>query len=600
MAADGTELPLAHLVKITNLSFSCALWGASAVCAAAAMAQSPPITIEDKAVSHTVEVAAVETTPQRIAGLQLPPGFAISKFAEMNNPRMIAVAPNGTIYISQRESGTLVMLKDTHGDGHADVQKVVATHPSLHGVTVHGPWVYYITIHELYRALMKPDGTLGHEQLLINDLPDAGQHPNRTIAFGPDGKLYISVGSTANVYNEANKENATILVADANGQHRKIFASGLRNTVGFGWHPTTKRMMGWDNGIDTLGDDESKEEINEIKVGKQYGWPFVYEMGKLIAHPLPPAGYTREMWRRMSVNPLLLHTAHSAGIEMTFYSGHQFPAAYRNDAFVALRGSWNRNPPSGYQLARIHFSSSGTPLAVTPFVSGFLLPNPAPKVPWGHFARLAGVAQWTDGSLLLTDDTNNIVYRITYRVPKRKMTPALDSRKITSELPAAEKAPNTITVTSSKFKNNGFIPFSSTAYDKNISPDLRWWGVPPGAKSLVLMVEDPDSRSPKPFAHWLVANLAPHTGSLNARLPMTDRLPVTGALQGANHMSTIGYFGPKPPADGIPHHYNFQIFALNTRLHLPSGYNRQALVDAINGHVLAKGKLVGIYIRKPY
>jgi hypothetical protein len=215
-------------------------------------------------------------------------------------------------------------------------------------------------------------------------------------------------------------------------------------------------------------------------MGKRYGWPFIYENGKMILHPLPPLAYTREDWRKMSQNPLLMHTAHSAGIQMTFYTGRQFPAEYRNDAFIALRGSWNRNPPSGYQLARIRFNQAGTPVAVIPFVSGFLLQNPAPKVPWGHFARLAGVAQHTDGSLLLSDDTNNIVYRIAYGAAntKRKVTTALDARKITSELPEAINASNKIVVTSSKFKNAGAIPVSSTAYGKNMSPDIRWTGVP--------------------------------------------------------------------------------------------------------------------------
>jgi glucose/arabinose dehydrogenase len=118
--------------------------------------------------------------------------------------------------------------------------------------------------------------------------------------------LYISVGSTTNAANEPNEENATMLVADSNGRNRKVFASGLRNTIGFGWHPTTKRFIGWDHGIDTLGDDESKEEINELKAGKRYGWPFIYENGKMISHPLPPPAYTREDWRKMSQNPLLL------------------------------------------------------------------------------------------------------------------------------------------------------------------------------------------------------------------------------------------------------------------------------------------------------
>jgi len=471
----------------------------------------------------------------------------------------------------------------------------------MHGMAIRGNTMFFMTIRELYRAPIKRDGTLGKITLIDNTFPDAGQHPNRTLAFGPDGKLYISVGSTTNAANEPNEENATMIQADSNGRNRRVFASGLRNTIGFGWHPASKRFIGWDHGIDTLGDDESKEEINEIKMGKRYGWPFVYENGKLIDHPLPPPAYTREDWRDMSQNPLLLHTAHSAGIQMKFYSGKQFPAQYRNDAFITLRGSWNRNPPSGYQLARIHFDQSGKPISVTPFVSGFLLKNPEPKVEWGHFARLAGLAQWTDGSLLMSDDTNNIVYRITYGTPRRKMTTALDARKITSELPETMNAPNIITVKSNRFANGGAIPVSSTAYDKNISPDLRWTGVPQSAKSLVLMMEDPDALSPKPFAHWLVANISPKARSMKSNLPpMQEMLPAGSAMQGSNHTSKTGYFGPKPPADGKVHHYNFQLFALDTRLDLPSGYNRQALVDAMRGHVLAKGKTVGTYKRNPF
>lgn len=595
------------ILKVSAVRFRHVVGGtgvaAGALIGVMAMAKnSPPVTIQNSSTSNTVEVAGQEPTPARIASLKLPPGFIITKFAEMSNPRMIAVRPDGTVYVSQRESGTLVMLKDTNRDGRADVQKVVATRKMLHGMAIRGNTMFFMTIRELYRAPINPDGTLGKATLIANDFPDAGQHPNRTLAFGPDGKLYISVGSTTNAANEPNEESATMLVADSNGRNRRVFASGLRNTIGFGWHPTTKRFLGWDHGIDTLGDDESKEEINELKPGKRYGWPFIYENGKMISHPLPPPAYTREDWRDMSQNPLLLHTAHSAGIQMVFYTGTQFPAEYRNDAFIALRGSWNRNPPSGYQLARIHFDKAGKPVSVTPFVSGFLLENPTPKVPWGHFARLAGVAQHSDGSLLLSDDTNNIVYRIAYGAPntKRRMTTALDSRTITSELPEAVKAPNTITVASKMFKSGGAIPVRATAYDKNISPDLNWRGVPKNAQSLVLMMEDPDARSPKPFAHWLVANISPRASGLPSGLPPDEMLRSLGAMQGSSHTSQTGYYGPKPPADGIAHRYHFQIFALDTRLKLPSGFNRQALVDALRGHVLAKGKIVGTYKRDPY
>jgi Raf kinase inhibitor-like YbhB/YbcL family protein len=585
-------------MKPSKLILPLAAFGVSGLVSAPAFAQAPPVTVQSNATNNTLEVAALEATPERIRNLKLPAGFHISKFAEMYNPRMIVVAPNGNIYISQREPGTLVLLKDTNKDGRADVQKVVATRKVMHGLAIRGKYLYFITIRELYRAPMKADGTLGPAKLLIKDLPDAGQHPNRTIEFGPDGKLYISVGSTTNAANEYNEENATMLVADADGKNRKVFASGLRNTIGFGWHPTTKRFWGWDHGIDTLGDNESKEEINEIKMGKRYGWPFIYEKGKMIDHPLPPAGYTREDWRKMSTDPVLLHTAHSAGLQFKFYTGKQFPAEYRNDAFVTLRGSWNRNPPSGYQLARVHFDKAGKPVSVTPFITGFLLENPAPKVKWGHFARLSGLAQHVDGSLLMADDTNNIVYRVTYGAPKVAAVP--NTYAITSQLGVASKAPSTIRIVSDTFKHMDGLPLSATAYDKNISPDLRWAGVPKGAKSLVLMMEDPDSRSPKPFPHWLVANISPKATGLKANQPYTDMLRSLGAIQGSNNTSKVGYFGPKPPADGIAHRYHFQVFALDTRLNLPKGFNRWTLLNAMSGHVIGKGDIVGLYKRNPY
>ena len=179
-----------------NKKYSLLALGSLALATNAARAQPAADFPKDSKVSNVIEVKPMEPTNARINALKLPAGFHIAKFAEMSNPRMIAVASDGTVYISQRESGTLVMLKDLNGDGRADVQKVIATRKFLHGIALRGNYLYFITIRELYRARRKPDGTIGTPQLLIKDLPDAGQHPNRTLNFGPDGKLYISVGST--------------------------------------------------------------------------------------------------------------------------------------------------------------------------------------------------------------------------------------------------------------------------------------------------------------------------------------------------------------------------------------------------------------------
>lgn len=569
-----------------------------ALAAGALCAQAQPKAVTKPLPSNVYETAKLEPTAARIAGLKMPPGFFISKFAEMENPRMIAVANDGTVYVSQRESGTLVMLKDTNRDGRADVQKVIATRKILHGIALHGTYLYFITVRELYRAPRRADGTIGTPKLLIKDLPDAGQHPNRTIGFGPDGMLYISVGSTCNACDEPNAENATLLRARPDGTGRSIFASGLRNTIGFGWHPVSKRLYGWDHGIDTLGDNTQLEEFNEIKFGKRYGWPYIYGKGEVNPHPKPPAAYTPQMWAAMSQSPVVQYTAHSAPMQMAYYTGNQFPAQYRNDAFVAMRGSWNRNPPSGYEIVRVRFNAAGVPVAAEPFVTGFLINNATPDGKAGHIARLAGLALAKDGALLVSDDANGIVYRISYKAPPRPQTNAMDARRISMLLPETQNAPNSIIVRSAAFAPNGKIGFHHTAYGKNQSPGLTWTGVPRNAKSLVLMMEDPDAMNPKPFTHWLMANISPQRRGLPSGLGVGDRLPGLGsAMQGAAHNGKIGYFGPKPPADNINHHYHFQIFALDRMLNLPAGYNRQALLDAMRGHVLAKGELVGTFKR---
>lgn len=541
------------------------------------------------------ETATIPATNQRIGNLKLPAGFSAAKFAEIANPRILAVSDDGTVYVSQRAPGTLTMLKDTNGDGAADVQKVVAEKKQLHGVAIDGGKIYLAAVKEVFVADIKADGTLSELRTLIDDLPDGGQHPNRTLAVR-DGKIWITVGSTCNACDESNVENATILTTDLNGKNRQVYASGLRNTIGFGWHPVSNKLYGMDHGIDMLGDNDQEEELNEIKQGAKYGWAYVYSTGKLNPHNKPPKelGLTNEDWAKQSEQPVLLYTPHAAPMQMAFYTGTMFPAEFRNDAFVAMRGSWNRNPPSGYEIVRVRFDKSGNPQKIESFMSGFLVKGGAPDGKDGHFARPVGLAQMKDGSLLLTDDTNNIIYRIAYN---QKTMPAIMSREdISMNLAETARAPLTIRVKAKSFADGAMIPDAHSAYFQDISPEISWSGVPQNAKSLVLMMEDPDANI-KPVTHWLAANIAPTMTGLAENMPKLET--ANGVLQGANYNGKTGYYGPMPPAGDKPHNYHFQIFALDTRLDLPSGFNRQALLDAMKGHVIAKGETVGKYQRRP-
>jgi glucose/arabinose dehydrogenase len=290
----------------------------------------------------------------------------------------------------------------------------VAKKPNMHGIAIHGGRMYLAAVTQVYAADIRENGTLGELQPIIDGLPDGGQHPNRTIAFGPDGMLHITVGSTCNACAETNEENATILRTNPAGSQRTIFASGLRNTIGFGWHPETGELWGMDHGIDWLGDQEQKEELNHLVEGRKYGWPYVYADGKINPADEPPAGVTPQEWAEQSEEPVLLHTAHSAPMQMAFYTGTQFPEDYRNDAFVAMRGSWNRKPPSGYEVVRIDFQD-GKPVAFEPFLTGFLVEREDGT--HGMFGRPVGLAAMPDGSLLVGDDTNGVIYRIAYGQP---------------------------------------------------------------------------------------------------------------------------------------------------------------------------------------
>ncbi len=541
------------------------------------------------------DTATIKPTVERIKSLKLPSGFSIAKFAEIANPRILAVNTDGTIYVSQRTPGTLTMLKDTDGDGAADVQKVVAEKKQLHGVYIDAGELYFTTVKEVYVADIQPDGTLSEPRMLIDDLPDAGQHPNRTIAVR-DNKLWITVGSTCNACDESNLENATILTTDLEGKNRKIYASGLRNTIGFGWHPVSKKLFGMDHGIDMLGDNDQGEELNEIKQDAKYGWAYVYADAKLNPHNTVPKelGLTNADWAKQSVNPLLLYTPHAAPMQMAFYTDSQFPNEYKNDAFVAMRGSWNRNPPSGYEVVRVRFDKTGSPTKIEPFLTGFLVKGGAPDGKDAHFARPVGLAMLKDGSMLVTDDTNNIIYRIAYN---QKKMPAIMAREdISMNLPETAKAKATIQVSSPAFQNMQPLADKYSSYFDDISPAISWSNVPANAKSIVVMVEDPDA-SLKPVTHWLIANIAPTETGLPENVMKTEMM--NSAMQGANQNGKIGYYGPMPPPADQPHKYHFQIFALDTMLKLPSGYNRQSLLDAIKNHVIAKGEIVGTYQRKP-
>jgi Raf kinase inhibitor-like YbhB/YbcL family protein len=564
---------------------------------------------------HIFEPA--DLPPPNVAALKVPPGFKIEKFAEkLGNARILAVADDGTVYVTRREEGDVLMLKDV--DGRAGGPPVrVASRSGLHGISLHAGKVYLATPKEIFRGPVLPDGRFGPLEMLIHDLPDAGQHNTRTVQIGPDDMMYISVGSTCNECLDTNPENATILRASLDGKTRAIFASGLRDTVGWGWHPRTGELWGMDQGIDWLGDDLPPEELNHIEKGKRYGWPHVWGDNQVNPHNRDVGGVGTAEWLAESTPMVLGYTAHAAPMQLAFYTGSQFPPSFQGDAFVSMRGSWNRKPPRGYEVVRIRFKD-GQAVAMEPFVSGFLVPG-------GQSARLCGMAVARDGALLFTDDRNGVIYRVSYAAtapggatgtattrarpassatsPAGARPPAGSMKQQIAQgsgVPLAVRRSETVTsgrltVTSTAFRDGASIPPLFSDYEQGASFPVQWTAGPAATRSYVLIMEDPDGKGPPtPVVHWVAWNIPPDVTSLREGLQKQDRLEdPPGLRQGPTSSGAIGYRGPRPPAGDPPHHYHVQLFAVDRALDLTAGADRDQVLTAIKGHVLARGELVG-------
>lgn len=350
------------------------------------------------------------TDDAELAGLvAVPEGFEVAVAGrDLGGIRWLAVHGPHT-YATRRTEGDVIRLIDADADGVFEDHAVVAQREGMHGIAFEGDTVYLATVEEVLMAPVNGDGSFGEPEVIIDDLPDSGQHPNRTLAIGPDGMLYVSVGSTCNACDESSPESATLLRGPADGSARTVFASGLRNTIGWGWHPETGELWGADHGIDWLGDESQVEELNRIEEGRQYGWPYVYGFDEFNPQDNPPAGVALADWAERSDEPVLGYTAHSAPMQMAFATSDAWPEAYRGDAFVAMRGSWNRRPPSGYEVARVDFEA-GEPVSFEPWATGFLIEYDGPR--YGFLGRLVGLVETPEGDLLLGDDTQGILYRI--------------------------------------------------------------------------------------------------------------------------------------------------------------------------------------------
>lgn len=348
----------------------------------------------------------IDYSPSLAAGLKAASGWRITPAATgLGKPRMLYVGKQGQLYITRRDAGDVLMLTDKDRDGKFEDMIRVADFPGVHGITSKGNYMYLCNSNRLLRYALNADGTLGKvADTLIKDLPSGGQHPNRTMDFGPDGMLYISVGSVCNDCKESDKETATMLQADPATWKRIVFASGLRNTVGFDWHPITGALWGVDNGGDFRGDDWPPEELNHIIKDGNYGYPFAYARQEVDPTREDPVGTTKELLAKASQPSVMEFPAHSAPIAFAFFeTGPQ-----KGNALVCWHGSWNRQKPSGFKVELIKFDKNGIPTGSEDFLLGFLKDN-------GRFGRPAGVAIAPDGTVYISDDANGVIYSLTQK-----------------------------------------------------------------------------------------------------------------------------------------------------------------------------------------
>jgi glucose/arabinose dehydrogenase len=332
--------------------------------------------------------------------LDLPQGFEIEVFAEVPGARSLAVADGGRkIYVGTRDEDVYAVL-DSERDGVADgVLRVASGLKVPNGLAATDGRLFVVEQHRIVR--FEPDGKV---EIVVPPgvLPDFRHHGWRYAGLGPDGKLYVAIGAPCNVCEVAGFEG-TIIRMDPDGHNLEIFARGVRNSVGFDWHPVTGEIFFTDNGGDNLGDLVPPDELNRAQEpGLHFGYPFVYGEGvpyPQLAGRAPPTETTA---------PAVAFEAHVAALGIHFYRGAMFPDDFRNDALVAQHGSWNRTDPIGYRIMRVRFDDQGLPVGKEVFVDGWLGGDGRP---WG---RVVDIAELPDGSLLVSDDFAGLVYRITY------------------------------------------------------------------------------------------------------------------------------------------------------------------------------------------
>lgn len=342
--------------------------------------------------------------------IKLPPGFEISLYAEViKGPRSMALSPSGTLFVGTFTNriglavGKVYAIRDNNGDYRADEVITIAkglNYPN--GVAFKDGHLYVAELDKILRFdNIEENLTNPPAPKVISNYPRDLQHGWKFIRFGPDGKLYVPVGAPCNVC-QPDQDHAIITRLNPDGSGKEVFARGIRNSVGFDWHPVTKEIYFSDNGRDKWGDDRPPEEINHAPTaGLHFGYPYRY--GKSLVDPTFKTAMQEKDFQPAAVEL----PAHNACLGMRFYTGDSFPEKYKSQLFVACHGSWNRSQPDGYRVSLIKFEENRA-VGYEHFATGWLQGDEY----WG---RPVDIEILPDGSLLVSDDHADVIYRISYK-----------------------------------------------------------------------------------------------------------------------------------------------------------------------------------------
>lgn len=335
--------------------------------------------------------------------LEVREGYGLSLFAaDVPDARMLRVTPAGDLLVASSSQGSVFLLyRDADGDGLSDRRKTLLENLNgPNGLDFHDGYLYVGEEDQVGRIGFAGDEVSGAYEVVVRELPAGGNHWRKPLRFGPDGLMYLVVGSSCNVCEEADERRAAMLRYTPAGEYLGVYASGLRNSAGFDWSPLDGELYATDNGRDLLGDDYPPCELNRIEEGKFYGWPYANGDGDAD----PDFGPGNEHRIANAVSPVFNFRAHNAPLGILFLRGQSHPEPLRGQALVALHGSWNRSEKDGYKVISLSWGDGG--IVAEDFLTGFLTDDEV-------IGRPAELAEGADGSVYISDDYASAVYLAT-------------------------------------------------------------------------------------------------------------------------------------------------------------------------------------------